>query len=250
MATTYLQLLNRVLVNLSEPEVSTSATELTEDYNKLIRNYLNHIKEEVEDATNWSSHLKRCTLTYPQSVLRNTVTILDPNTDPVTARATLANQRDYLARISQHVPLCMDITDPTQPAFLDESPLHAMILRQETETEAASEPAFFALDPDADNQRMRVFPAPTSDRNIVVYLFAPDPRWNGDTTDINLNINLPEHAITSIELGTTWYALNERGEELGVNAQFSQTRYTDQLRTAVARDDQTASGSDMDLIPV
>jgi hypothetical protein len=37
-------------------------------------------------------------------------------------------------------------------------------------------------------------------------------------------------------MGVTWYAMEERGEELGVNALFSEQRYANMLNAHVSRD--------------
>jgi hypothetical protein len=48
-----------------------------------------------------------------------------------------------------------------------------------------------------------------------------------------------------LEIAAIWYALEERGEELGANAMFTEERFRKALDDAIARDDAEQGGNDL-----
>lgn len=73
-------------------------------------------------------------------------------------------------------------------------------------------------------------------------LVVPQERFVADATDLDSNISVP---AAPLELGATWYSLEERGEELGVNSLFSEKRYRISADSAIARDAGEAGGPDL-----
>ena len=63
MAVTFRQMMNRVLNNLGESEIASSTAAISDTYLLLLRNILNQVKEEVEDAHNWRALRVRVTAT-------------------------------------------------------------------------------------------------------------------------------------------------------------------------------------------
>lgn len=235
MATTVLQALNRVLVKLGEEQVPVSTPELTENYQLLVASFLNDIKEEIEDAHNWRA-------------LRQTVTtsiLADARSGVITE----ANERSRVVRIAQQnrqglVPLVFDVTD-TQPCPLVEIDLAELLYRDTLEPDTRQDPAFFAVDnSSADVLEILVWPRPSGTRSIQSTLIIPQDRYA--PTDVSVNVAIP---IRPLVVGATWYALEERGEELGANGLFNEARYRDALDSAIARDD-AEQGNVHELISV
>ncbi len=240
MAVNYRQMLNRVLRTLGEDEIGSSVAELATDYNKLVGNFLNQIKEEIEDAHNWRSL---------RTVLSNVVLA---NTSSIAL--TGSNERSRLVRTLDTrfnrgfgaVPLVFDTTDNPDPAPLHELDISELLYREQLDPDlrASNDVSHFAIDDSTgDELLVRVWPTPATARTIVAHMVVPQARL-GDT-DLDTNITIPTRAL---EVGTLWYALEERGEELGINALFSEERYNNALNDAIARDSAESGGMDLVIV--
>jgi hypothetical protein len=236
MATTYLQALNRVLELIGEDAVPSAATSLTQDYHILVGAFMNDIKEQVEDAHNW------------RSLRQTTVTTVAANA--ASATITGANERSRLVRIYQAtahavVPLVFDTTDAGDPDPLREMDLSEVIYRDTVDPDVRQDPCFFALDNSAgDALSLMVHPRPSGDRTIQTTLITPQGRLSKDSLDTVISV-----PIRPIITGTVWYCLEERGEELGPNALFSERRFADALNAAISRD-SSEQGDNMELVAV
>ena len=73
----------------------------------------------------------------------------------------------------------------------------------------------------------------------------PQARFEGTSTDIDTSITVPHMPI---ELGMTYFAMEERGESLGPNGMFTEKRWQTALMNAIARDN--AEQGEYTLIPV
>lgn len=236
MATTYKQALNRVLEIIGEDQVTDAATELTSDYHLLIGALMNDVKEQVEDAHNWRA-------------LRTTTSVVVSANNQSTA-LTGANERSRLVRIYQqhlggYIPLVFDVTDSNDPDPLVEIDLSEIIYRDTIDPNTRQEPNYFALDNSSgDGIDVFVYPRPSSNTTIQVTTVTPQARlaYNSLSTVISV-------PVRPIIVGTVWYALEERGEELGVKSMFSEQRFMDALNSAVARD-AAEQGDNMELISV
>ena len=245
MATSFRTLLNRVLSNVSEEELDSGEMELTDTYHKLIRNFINTIKEEIEDSHNWSCMRRTCvaTITGGNSYSSN---FQYSGTD-IGSSSRLA--RMPIAEAGIILPLMFDVTDSGDEYRMIETDLKAVISHGVLDTTQVTAPSNFALDPAADAIVARVYPAPTGDRSLQGEFYVPGATFLGDSNDIDGTINLPHGAIKALELGATWFAMEERGEELGTNVNFSQQRYLVALDAAINRDDVEGSGEDYELVP-
>lgn len=235
MATTYRQLLNNVLIALSEDEIDSSTSELTTKYHKLLGLFVNQFKEQVEDAHNWRS-------------LRSTeqVTVASGTS---SVSLTEANERSRLLRVydemtGQESALVFDVTDSTQPYMLIEMDLSELLRRRALDTSSGNDPIYFAVDNTGeDSMSLQVWPTPNENRTIDVTMIVPQAALAAD--DLDTNLKVPARAI---EIGATWYALEERGEELGVKGLFTGEMFEQTLGAAVARD--AAEQGDYNLVPV
>jgi len=224
MATTFLQTINRVLEKIGEETVSAAATSLTETYEILVGSFVNDIKEQIEDAHNWRA-------------LRQTVSVTIA-ADAQSGTITEANERSRLVRIYQQnqpgpVPLVFDITDATNPDPLMEMDLAELIYRDTVDPDVRQDPTYFALDNSSgDVLDLYVWPRPSSEITIQVTLIIPQTRF--DNSDVGETLKIP---IRPLVVGATWYALEERGEELGTDGLFNEKRFQDALNAAISRDD-------------
>lgn len=254
--TSFRTVFNRVLVNLREPELSSSATALTDDYHLLLRNFWNTIRDEVQLAHQWSSLRYYCTATVAADAAKSgQVVIADGDissyhTVVVLNSATLARQ--VYPQNGCIKPLAFDVTDTSNPLELNEYDLKEVLRRQILNTDSGDSIQGFAIDPDFNSLVVQVFPRPSTQRTIQLELYCPQDVINASdaAADIDYYINLPLGAIKAIEIGTTWYALEERGEELGTNSPFTEQRYREALTTAIAAEDATSGGDKYQMVLV
>ena len=236
MATTYRQLLNNVLVALGEDEIASATSEITSKYHKLLGLFVNQIKEIVEEEHNWRA-------------LRSTLSGITVSSGTSSAALTNANERSRLLRVYDEMAgeeraLVFDVTDSNNPYRLREMDLSELLRRRALDTSNGNDPTFFAIDNTGEDAvSIQVWPTPTDNRTIDVTMIVPQDRLA--TTDLDVNIKVPSRPI---EMGAIWYALEERGEELGVNGLFNQETFDRSLGAAVARD--AAEQGEYNLVPV
>ena len=236
MATTVKDLLNRVLTNLGEDEIGSSVTTLTEMYHKQLLGFLNTIKAEVEAAAQWRALQTTSTVTVTAATTSTTI--------------SWANERSRVVRVQDAqsemlIPLVFDTTTAASPFQLQEVDLPWLVY-QETLNAGISQsyPVSFALINTAgDVLQLRTFGPASTDRTVQLTLVVPQARFA--TSDLAVTVSIPTDVL---ELGTTWYAMEERGEELGESGMFSEQRYRNALDAAAARDTEEQGG--MDLVPV
>jgi hypothetical protein len=233
--TTMRTVLNNVLRVLREDEVDSGTTSLTIDYQKLVATFLNHIKEEVEDAHQWRD------LQTPHTA---TVAALS-NTGLITG----ANERSRLVRVNTEeglLPVVFDVTDAANPFQLFERPLAQMRywIAQDTNPGTTQYPGDFCVEGNANGTLdIVVYPKPTTQRTYSVLMITPQTRLADN--DLDTVIKIPTRPI---EMGTIWYALEERGEEMGQSALFTEERYRKAVDDAVARDADEQGGPELQIV--
>jgi len=232
------EITNRVLQVLGEDEIPTGDSEVTDKYQKLVYTFVNQIKEEVEDATNWRA-LKNIEL---MTLLVSTDNLVIAGTNDRTRLL-----REYNAVSGIENPICIDVTNPDAPQNIREQDLTHLLRDTYLSLQlddAANAPSRFALDSDPATGAVvfRVRRPLNLERSIYIALIQPQDRFDFD--DIDTHVKVPARPI---EMGALWYALEERGEELGVNGVFSQTKYRDALDDAVSKDQAEQGG--LNLVP-
>jgi hypothetical protein len=225
MAVTLKQLLNRALKICAEDTIDTGSNFLTDQYQIMLSEVANELKEEVEDAHNWRALRQQVT-----------VSLASLNSGTITE----ANERSRVMRIHEPhygelVPLVFDITDSNSPNRLYELDLPELLRRRTMDTSNPNDPQYFAIDNSSgDVLKLEVYPTPSDTRTIQLDLIIPQDRLDGtDSTDLATNIKVP---VRPIVMGLVRYILEERGEELGINSMYSEERETRALQDAIARD--------------
>lgn len=231
---TFRQIINRVLRTVSEDQIDPSATELTDAYQQLVATFVNQIKEEIEDAHNWRvlwSNLP-VTITGPSSV----------------GAITGANERSRIVRVQdatlgQFVPLVFDVTTPSSPFGMTELKTAAQVYLDKTNTQSVQEPGEFTITTDAAGvPTLTVYPPPTGVRNYLVTMVVPQVELLD--TDLDVNIKIPARALI---MNAVYYALAERGEELGVDNVYTEERARKALDDAISRDAEEQGG--LEIVP-
>ena len=239
MATSWLTMLNRVLRVLGEDEIVTTATELTDDYHKLVSTFANQIKEEIEDAHNWRALRQEYNVTVPINATSTAIT--SPSAPNERSRLI----REQNAHHGALLPLVFDQTDSENPYRLTEWDISMMVRRVELETDTNYDDiSFFSVDNAADETvNLLTYPPCKEQRTIDLHMVTPQAYFADNA--ITTNILIP---VRPLIMGTIWYALEERGEELGINGIYTEKRYQDALDSAIGRDD--AEQGDIQLVPV
>lgn len=231
---TFRFVLNEVLRTLSEDEVDSGTTELDSDYHRLVASFINQIKEEIEDSHQWSSLWQDLPVTITAS------------TD--SADITGANERSRLVRIQQSnqpqpVALVFDITDAGNVSLLQELDYSDIVYRRRTNPNGTTSaaPAYFATKRGADGvPEIVVYPKPLAERTLSVTMVVPQDRLEDDNLDVALQI--PSRPLL---IGALWYALEERGEELGVSNLYTEERYRRALDDTISQDWAEQGGLDL-----
>ena len=236
MAVTFKQLLNRALRITGEAEIAAPTTAVSDTNHLLIAEMANQIKEEVEAAHNWRA--------LRQAV---TVSLASVNSGTITE----ADERSRIVRIQdplrgREVALAWDVTDSSNPFPLREVDLADLLWRREMDPNTTQDPTFFALDnTSGDVLKLEVYPTPSDTRSIKLVLVIPQARLDAAVeADLATSIKVP---VRPIEMGLIRYVLEERGEELGINSQFSEAKELKALRDAVSLD--AAEQGDYNLVP-
>lgn len=186
MATTYLQLVNDVLVRLREDTVS-SVSETS--YSALIGKLVNDAKREVEDAWDWEA-LK---------------TTISATTVAATVSYTLTGAGTRF-RIYEAI-------NDTNDGYLVERPASFMteniLLNPQPHSGSPTYYAVNGVDVNGDIQ-VDVYPVPDAAYTIRFYGYAPSAELTNDTD----TILVPKNPVVSLAWAK---AIEERGEDGGVN---------------------------------
>jgi hypothetical protein len=236
MAATFRQIVNNVLTNIGETNIPAANTTVTDTYQLQVCNFVNHIKEEVENANQWTALWNTYNVVYTagnttQKIVDN-VTAASPNSGCSIVR----RKNEHMPR---EVALCFDLTSFATPFPLNEYNLADIIYYNTVlaQSPVAYSPYFSVQDLGGDVVNLIVAPAANQNRTIQITLFNPqsriDPTLAGSTGGLDTPILAPNFPI---ELGSSWYALQERGESLGTSSMFSEERYREALDDAIGRD--------------
>jgi hypothetical protein len=238
---TYLQMINRVLVNTGDGNdlVDTGATSISDVGHLKIAQFINDILEEIEEAAQWRVLRQRLTATIAAN--------------GVSATITSANERSRVFRVhnahlGELVPLVFDVTTSTAQERLSEIDFAELLFRDQqnsNQVDSTTGPRYFALSPTASGMEIYVWPRSSTERTIELDMVVPQSRLDPtSSSDLGTSIKIPN---LMLQHGATWWALEDRGEELGPRGEAAKARYDMMLSGAVAAEN-AAQGFD-DLVP-
>jgi hypothetical protein len=200
---TYLELVNETLVRLREPEV-TAVTDNA--YSKLIGRFVNDAKRQVEDAYTWNA-------------LAETLT--------VTTSANLFNY--VLTSIGQRFKV-IDVISAESDWFLNYETTRKMdelFLNSGTVLVGAPDRYNFnGVDSNGDTQ-VDLYPVPDGVYNIYFNVIKPQAELSTSST----GIKVPSEPVIFLAYAK---ALNERGEDNGVNSVEAYELYRQSLSDHIA----------------
>ena len=200
---TYLELVNETLVRLREPEV-TAVTDNA--YSKLIGRFINDAKRQVEDSYTWNA-------------LSETLT--------VTTSANLFNY--VLTGIGQRFKV-IDVINSESDWFLNYETTRKMdelFLNSGTVLVGAPDRYNFnGVDSNGDTQ-VDLYPVPDGVYNIYFNVIKPQAEFTAASTQIKI----PAEPVIFLAYAK---ALNERGEDNGVNSVEAYELYRQSLSDHIA----------------
>ena len=200
---TYLELVNETLVRLREPEV-TAVTDNA--YSKLIGRFINDAKRQVEDSYTWNA-------------LSETLTV-----------STSANLFNYvLTGIGQRFKV-IDVINSESDWFLNYETTRKMdelFLNSGTVLVGAPDRYNFnGVDSNGDTQ-VDLYPIPDGVYNIYFNVIKPQAEFTAASTQIKV----PSEPVIFLAYAK---ALNERGEDNGVNSVEAYELYRQSLSDHIA----------------
>jgi len=200
---TYLELVNETLVRLREPEV-TAVTDNA--YSKLIGRFINDAKRQVEDAYTWNA-------------LSETLTV-----------STSANLFNYvLTGIGQRFKV-IDVINSQSDWFLNYETTRKMdelFLNSGTVLVGAPDRYNFnGVDNNGDTQ-VDLYPIPDGVYDIYFNVIKPQAEFTASATQIKV----PSEPVIFLAYAK---ALNERGEDNGVNSVEAYELYRQSLSDHIA----------------
>jgi len=198
MATSTLrQMLVKTLTNIGEPQVAATVpaagSPITDPYQLQLCNFINHIKEECEQAHQWSSRWQTYVMQYITGNITQQIIDIGGYFLPAGAYPNSGSQvvRIRNPKFGREVGLVFDITTFGIPFVLDEMPLadntyYNTVLNQ---TPVAYSTNYTVQDFGNDNVYLNMYPGANSTRYIQITLYNPqgylDPtNGAGNQTDI------------------------------------------------------------------
>jgi len=202
---TYLQAINAVLRRLREDEVSTYTQS---DYSKLIGDFVNESKREVEDAWNWIQ-------------LRSTVQV-----------STVSDTYAYTLTGAGNRYRILQVINDTQDTEMRLAP-YTWMNRQFTISDASTgAPLYYDINGDSSGDPTSdIFPIPDAVYTLNYNMIIPQDDLSSDSTSITV-------PTTPVILGAYAKAISERGEDSGVQFAEAMSRYDIAMSDAIAIDSQ------------
>lgn len=204
-STTYLQLVNKVLVRLREDTVAT----VTENsYSTLIGALVNRVKTEMEDTWRWHALRDTYEVTCVPGTASYTLTGSGPDAVILDAYNTTTHTEMTLATVRQMNERFFKV--PT------------VITGRPTDYITAGLNSSFDL-------ALDIWPVPTNADVLKFNLYLPQAELSDDT-------DVPRVPIVPLVEGAIARAIAERGDDGGILIQSQEALYRELLASAVARD--------------
>lgn len=201
---TYLQLVNSVLRRLREDEVTTVDES---DYSKLIGDFINDAKRQVEDAWDWTA-------------LRNTYTLTTASGTSTYALTDFGVRSNVLY-----------VHNETSNNYINQESLQRIRQLALGNNNAVGTPYYYAMENvDANGDaNIRFYQTPNSTQTISVYTI----KRTGDLSSDTDSILVPSAPIVQYAYS---FALRERGETGGQSASEQAVFAKQDLNNAIAHD--------------
>jgi|SRR6478736_443105 len=229
MAKSYLNLVNEVLKRVREPQVGTISANT---YSALVSTFVNDAKRKVEDAWVWSSLRAKVEFNLAPST-----TSYDLGSASVVGAGNELNERSTILMHPDKGPQAFDVTpDNMSELFMvymaDVDRQTALLTAGET----YQSPSHFALRPSNDSIFVELYETPQIVKNWRMFFKRPQAELESELDEIMV----PWLPVVML---ATNYALNEKGEEVGLPGNEAEKKYLDVLSDAISLDSQYSADS-------
>lgn len=201
----YLQMVNSVLRRLREQEVTTV---YETPYSRLVSEFINDIKQQVEDAYEWNA----------------LVTTLTADTEADLFSYVLVGSGDRFR--------VMDVINDTSNVYMcnaSATQMNGWFLNGSPQTGSPMFYSFNGVDDNGDNL-VDIYPIPNGEYNLRFNVFIPQADLENDTDS-------PKVPYRPVVLGAYARALAERGEDSGLSSGEAFSLYKHALSDAIALED-------------
>jgi hypothetical protein len=220
-----MELINKVLTAVGQGDSPVVAA-ISDTYQLKVAQFVLDFLEEVEGAAPWRVLRSRVSATI--AVNGNSIALTGVNRN---TKLWYEND-EYTQRAD---PLCFDVTNTSSQYALRLMDL-ATLLRMDQEASNVAlnaQPSHFAIERTATGVTLFVHPRVSVECNVEIDLLVPQaPDLDAtDLTDLNTAIKVPN---LPVQYGASWWAMEDRGEELGPRGDKAEKRYRDLLADATA----------------
>lgn len=237
MATTHLQLVNRILARLREDQVVSASDN---DYAELVAEFVADAYEEVNEEHFWEVFKHRLIVDLEIGTRKYDLTRTVANGGGIRNSTGVAKDDTELTWIDHDTPEVerydSDSDDQTD-AMMYVSPEQLRAMKAMDRDETNVDPTHFTVYQENTSGTTRLYlevypiPAEASVMEVIVWT-KPDRLTSTGSTDAT-NILSPVRPVYQLAL---MYALNERGEEMGEPGNVAERRYVNALGAAIEKD--------------
>jgi hypothetical protein len=211
---TYLELVNEVLREMREDEVTTvSETE----YSTLIGQFVNYAKERVERAWDWG-------------ILRDTIRLTTSIGTHEYVLTGAGKKFRILKRVAK-APSELDVYDDTNDVFLRKADSSWLTTRFNDNNVESGIPVWFDFNSydSSGDPYVNLFPVPSGTYNINFNMVIPQAKLTSESTELLV----PEEPVIRLAY---YRAVRERGDELGAALPELYNDYKEVLAETVIED--------------
>lgn len=230
---TLLELVNKVLRRLREDEV----TDLSAPYSQLILEFVADAHEETQQYHDWFRNDQTIVVRVPAGATELDLTATVGDGGAIEPGSTPPGENSFLRTSEKGIAawvydnLTTDV-DGYRPTLYDWDSLEDEYRSLTTQTGEISCIAL-QLSSDGPGYRMRVYPSPTATRYIKMRFHLPETLIDVDEDADSRVITTPWRPIVK---GAVYWALNERGEEMGEPGGLAEKRFYASLAVEKERD--------------
>lgn len=231
---TKLEIINAVLRRLRETTVSATNDS---DYTVLLSSFLNDVMGEAQDAWDWSTMIYRTdfTLSAGDRVV-NTQDAAEISNAVITNEFSKPWVR-WDARGNKY-HMAFEVTSGSEIMIPESSRSYITGLERLGEINTNRPTSwmwYYSTDASLRGVTIEFDATTDSDRDYSFYFYTPQGELALDSTDDATEILLPGRMLTN---GVLYYALNERGEEMGEPGNVAERRWLSSLAAAIEDDDR------------
>lgn len=220
MSKTYLQLINKVLVNLRE----TVVTDLSATYTQLVAEFVNLAKETVEDSWRWRILTNELRITTTANGVTYPLTLAGGATN-VTTAGVYPDERSFVLKDDKNNSQAFDITQIASNVLYPIRQVAKEDLQGDiylAPSRSQSLPYMFAYSMEGGTPTIYLSDPPPASRLCAFRMCIPQAEFTAGTEVLSV----PWRPVVSFATGL---AMQERGEELGQSADLYITRYNAEL---------------------